>query len=42
MAEGMLRAARGEVPENVVNRAVLDRPGFRQKLARFMENRSCA
>jgi phosphoglycerate dehydrogenase-like enzyme len=35
MAEGMLRAARGEVPENVVNREVLERPGFRAKLERF-------
>ena len=26
MAEGMLRAARGEVPENIVNPEVLDRP----------------
>jgi phosphoglycerate dehydrogenase-like enzyme len=39
MAEGMLRAAAGKVPENVVNRDVLDRPGFRAKLARFAENR---
>jgi phosphoglycerate dehydrogenase-like enzyme len=39
MAEGMLRAARGEVPENVVNREVLGRPGFRAKLTRFAENR---
>jgi phosphoglycerate dehydrogenase-like enzyme len=38
MAEGMLRAARGQVPENVVNADVLDRPGFRAKLARFAEN----
>jgi len=38
IALGMLRAARGEVPENVVNREVLDRPGFRAKLARFREN----
>ena len=29
MAEGMLRAAAGQVPENVVNPEVLDRPGFR-------------
>jgi phosphoglycerate dehydrogenase-like enzyme len=40
MAEGMLRAAAGEVPENVVNREVLGRPGFRAKLARFAENRA--
>jgi phosphoglycerate dehydrogenase-like enzyme len=39
MAEGMLRAAVGEVPENVVNPAVLPRPGFRAKLARFVVNR---
>jgi phosphoglycerate dehydrogenase-like enzyme len=38
MAEGMLRAARGEVPEDVVNREVLDRPAFRDKLARFAVN----
>ncbi len=35
MAAGMLRAARGLVPEDVVNPEVLDRPGFREKLARF-------
>jgi phosphoglycerate dehydrogenase-like enzyme len=40
MAEGMLRAACGEVPENVVNRDVLERPGFHAKLARFVVNRS--
>ena len=39
MAEGMLRAARGEVPENVVNKEVLDRPAFKEKLGRFAENR---
>lgn len=33
--EGMLRAAQGELPENIVNRAVIDRPGFQKKLARF-------
>ena len=33
--EGMLRAARGETPDDVVNREVLARPGFRAKLARF-------
>lgn len=36
MAEGMLHAARGRVPDNVVNREVLDRPGFQAKLARFV------
>lgn len=40
MAEGMLRAACGEVPENVVNREVEERPGFQAKLKRFVENRS--
>ena len=35
MVEGMLRAARGLVPENVVNPEVLDHPGFVAKLARF-------
>jgi phosphoglycerate dehydrogenase-like enzyme len=39
MATGMLRASRGLVPENVVNKEVLDRPGFRAKLARFAEPR---
>jgi phosphoglycerate dehydrogenase-like enzyme len=38
MAEGMLRAARGKVPEAVVNPEVLDRPAFRAKLARFAVN----
>jgi phosphoglycerate dehydrogenase-like enzyme len=38
MAEGMLRAARGLVPENVVNPEVLSHTGFREKLARFAEN----
>lgn len=35
MAEGMLRAARGRIPENVVNPEVLDSSAFREKLARF-------
>ena len=35
MVDGMLRAAHGEVPENVINRDVLEREGFRRKLARF-------
>jgi phosphoglycerate dehydrogenase-like enzyme len=38
MAEGMLLAARGERPENIVNPDVLDRPGFIRKLSRFTEN----
>jgi phosphoglycerate dehydrogenase-like enzyme len=38
MAAGMLRAARGLVPENVINQEVLDRPGFQAKLSRFSMN----
>ncbi|MDO8303493.1 MAG: NAD(P)-dependent oxidoreductase, partial [Sedimentisphaerales bacterium] len=38
MAEGMVCAAQGKVPDNVVNRAVLERPGFKKKLAIFAEN----
>jgi phosphoglycerate dehydrogenase-like enzyme len=34
-ALGMLRVARGEVPDNVVNHDVLARPGFVEKLGRF-------
>ncbi|MDB5349938.1 MAG: Glyoxylate reductase [Planctomycetota bacterium] len=40
MAEGMLRVARGELPGNLINPEVADRSGFREKLARFAENRS--
>ena len=35
MAHGMLRAAHGEVPENVVNAEVLEQLLFREKLAGF-------
>lgn len=38
MAQGMLRAACGQVPDNIVDRDVLARPGFRAKLARFAQN----
>ncbi|MBI3411075.1 MAG: dehydrogenase [Planctomycetes bacterium] len=38
MAEGMLRAAQGLFPENVVNPEVLNRVGFQKKLANFAEN----
>ena len=38
IARGMLRAARGEIPETVVNAQVLDHPGFRAKLSRFHQN----
>ncbi len=40
MAEGMLQAARGEVPPNVVNPAVFHNSSFRAKLARFEGNKS--
>jgi phosphoglycerate dehydrogenase-like enzyme len=40
MAEGMLRAASGLLPENIVNPEVLDRLAFREKLARFADNAS--
>lgn len=33
--EKILAVARGQVPENVVNREVLDRPGFQAKLQRY-------
>ena len=35
---GMIRAALGHAPDNIVNPAVLDRPGFQAKLARFAQN----
>lgn len=35
MAEGMVRAAHGELPDNIVNTEVVDRAGFRAKLGRF-------
>ena len=35
MAMGMIRAAGGKVPENVVNPQVLEKAHFREKLARF-------
>jgi phosphoglycerate dehydrogenase-like enzyme len=38
-AEGMLRAAVGQAPDHVLNTDVLDRPRFRAKLTRFVENR---
>jgi phosphoglycerate dehydrogenase-like enzyme len=38
MVDGMLRVSCGEHPEDIVNREVLDREGFRAKLARFQEN----
>jgi phosphoglycerate dehydrogenase-like enzyme len=38
MALGMLRAAQGQVPDHVVNSAVLSQRGFRAKLDRFASN----
>jgi len=38
VAQGIIRAGQGLVPENVVNADVLARPGFRAKLARFAAN----
>lgn len=35
---GMLRVAQGMLPNNILNPAVINRPGFRKKLARFAEN----
>jgi phosphoglycerate dehydrogenase-like enzyme len=35
MAEGMLKAARGECPDNVVNPEVFEVPAFCEKLSRF-------
>jgi phosphoglycerate dehydrogenase-like enzyme len=37
MSRGMLRAAHGEVPDNIVNREVVDRPAWRNKLARLAQ-----
>jgi phosphoglycerate dehydrogenase-like enzyme len=39
VATGIVRAAQGLVPDNVVNPEVLARPHFQQKLARFAANR---
>ena len=33
--EGMLRVSRGDLPENILNPQVLERAGFRRKLARW-------
>lgn len=42
MAEGILRAAHGQAPENVVNPEVLKRSGFKAKLERFVVNNQIA
>ena len=33
--EGILRVIRGELPDNILNAGVIDRPAFRKKLGRF-------
>lgn len=38
IAQGMIRAAQGMCPENIINPEVLDRPGFIDKLRRFEIN----
>src|SRR5690606_11396028 len=38
--DGIFKAAQGIVPNNVLNREVLERPGFKAKLARFEDNRA--
>lgn len=38
MASGILQVAQGKVPPNVINQAVMERPVFQAKLARFAEN----
>ncbi|WEK51940.1 MAG: NAD(P)-dependent oxidoreductase [Candidatus Kaistia colombiensis] len=35
VADGMIRVAQGLLPDTIVNPAVLERPGFQAKLARF-------
>jgi len=40
MSKSIVQVARGEVPASVINRAVLDRPRFRAKLERFIENQA--
>ena len=37
--DNLLRVAQGLIPRNVINAAVLERPGFRAKLGRFASNR---
>ncbi len=35
ISQGMLKASRGELPDNILNKDVIDSPGFQRKLARF-------
>lgn len=37
IAEGIIRVANGQIPDHVLNPAVLERPGFRAKLYRFAQ-----
>jgi phosphoglycerate dehydrogenase-like enzyme len=37
--QGIMKVARGELPDNIINPDVLERPRFREKLARFEANR---
>jgi phosphoglycerate dehydrogenase-like enzyme len=39
MSRGILAASQGQIPADVVNKDVLSRPKFLEKLARFAENR---
>jgi phosphoglycerate dehydrogenase-like enzyme len=38
ISTGLVRVSQGLVPDNVLNKAVLDRPGFRAKLAKLSVN----
>lgn len=40
MSRGMLAVSQGQLPNNVVNREVMERPGFRRKLAHYEQNLS--
>jgi phosphoglycerate dehydrogenase-like enzyme len=40
--EGAIAVSRGEQPKNVVNRQVLERPGFQKKLEQYAKRRSGA
>jgi hypothetical protein len=35
LMQGILNVAKGELPDNILNPDVINRPGFRQKLGRF-------
>lgn len=40
ISSGLLRVSQGLAPDNVLNKAVLERPGFQAKLAKFSTNGS--